>query len=377
MERIVCNKLTLCLKDRFDPLQFAYKAKRGVEDATLGLLNFAVTSLDKPGSTVRVLMMDFSSAFNTMQTYVLLKRLLDLDVSPGLVLWIKSFLTDRPQRVKVDDFLSNEVILNTGAPQGCVLSPILFSIYTNEIMCNTDTLKLIKFADDMALAAKITNELLILQYFDYIQKLLEWFRKSHLFLNVTKTKEIIFEEKRAKDPSLLRPVTINNVIVEKVNNFKYLGTVFDKDLNFSLHVDMLNKKANQRLFLLRKLKGFSVSTTTLDLVYKSLIQSILTFNIVTWFGNLREKERSRLNRLTNIASKVVGKKQDSLAHIYVDFMERKAKKIVSDYAHPLNSSFRPLRSGQRFLVPLAKRILHKHSFIPSAIQILNSGQRKK
>ena len=54
MERIVCNKLTLCLKDRFDPLQFAYKAKRGVEDATLGLLNFAVTSLDKPGSTVRV-----------------------------------------------------------------------------------------------------------------------------------------------------------------------------------------------------------------------------------------------------------------------------------------------------------------------------------
>ena len=42
-----------------------------------------------------------------------------------------------------------------------------------------------------------------------------------------------------------------------------------------------------------------------------------------------------------------------------------------------NSSFRPLRSGQRFLVPLAKRFLHKHSFIPSAIQILNSGQRKK
>ena len=102
---------------------------------------------------------------------------------------------------------------------------------------------------------------------------------------------------------------------------------------------MLNKKANQRLFLLRKLKGFSVSTTTLDLVYKSLIQSILTFNIVTWFGNLREKERSRLNRLTNIASKVVGRKQDSLALIYVDFKEKKAKKIVSDYLHPLNSSF--------------------------------------
>ena len=63
-----------------DRLQFAYKAKRGVEDATLTLFNLISSHLDSPGTTVRVLFMDFSSAFNTIQPHVLVKTLLDLGV---------------------------------------------------------------------------------------------------------------------------------------------------------------------------------------------------------------------------------------------------------------------------------------------------------
>ena len=56
--------------------------------------------------------------------------------------------------------MSNEIVINTGAPQGCVLSSLLFSKYTNEIMCNRDTLwLLVKFADDMALAALKRDEI--------------------------------------------------------------------------------------------------------------------------------------------------------------------------------------------------------------------------
>ena len=86
MERIICNNLISSVADRLDPLQFAYKAKRGVEDATLTLLDFVVSHLNKSGTFVRVLMMDFSSEFNTLQPHLLLKRLLDLDVNPSLVL---------------------------------------------------------------------------------------------------------------------------------------------------------------------------------------------------------------------------------------------------------------------------------------------------
>ena len=83
--------------------------------------------------------MDFSSAFNTIQPHVLIKTHLDLGVNSDLILWIRQLLRDRPQRVRLngqlgrDPIKSDEIIVNCGAPQGCVLSPILFSIYTNAI----------------------------------------------------------------------------------------------------------------------------------------------------------------------------------------------------------------------------------------------------
>ena len=78
MERIVCNQLVASVADRMDPLQFAYKARKGVEDACLILVNLIASQLDKSGSYVRVMFMDFSSAFNTVQPHLLIKRPLDL-----------------------------------------------------------------------------------------------------------------------------------------------------------------------------------------------------------------------------------------------------------------------------------------------------------
>ena len=57
--------------------------------------------------------------------------------------------------------LSDEVIVNTGDPQGCVLSPILFSIDTNDISCNNSFLTVIKYADDMALVDRLKDELFL------------------------------------------------------------------------------------------------------------------------------------------------------------------------------------------------------------------------
>ena len=111
---------------------------------------------------------------------ILLSRLLDLDVSPSIILWVRAFLRDRSQTVCVNSVKSNELILNTGAPQGCVLSPILFSIYTNEIMSSTTTLTLIKFADDMALVARLKDEQSLSSYFNFIEHLISWFDESYL-----------------------------------------------------------------------------------------------------------------------------------------------------------------------------------------------------
>jgi Domain of unknown function (DUF1891) len=224
----------------------------------------------------------------------------------------------------------------------------------------------------VALVARLIDEHSLSQYFLFIESLTSWFDSSFLELNVQKTKEICFEESRARDVSLVRPVKIKGEHVEQVDTFKYLGVVLDTKLSFSAHVDNLCKKANQRLYLLRKLRNFDVCQDILETVYRSLIESILAFNIIAWFGNLSVKDRTRLTRVVKLASKIIGRQQRQLSDLHHLFIKRKANKIWLDPTHPLHNSFELLPSKRRLRAPLARRNLYKRSFLPTAISILNS-----
>lgn len=132
-----------------DQLQFAYRPNRGVEDATLTLLNLLFKHLEGSGCHAQLLFIDFSSAFNTIQPHILTQRLLEhFNLSNNLVGWILNFLTNRTQRVKVNLFLSDKVCSSTGSPQGCVLSPLLFILYTNMCQSTFKNRLILKYADD-------------------------------------------------------------------------------------------------------------------------------------------------------------------------------------------------------------------------------------
>ncbi len=89
----------------------------------------------KNGNYVRLLFIDYSSTFNTIVPIKLAFKLTDLGLNSSLCDWIQDFLTGRPQVVKVGQFTSNSITLNVGAPQGCVLSPLLYSLYTHTTVC--------------------------------------------------------------------------------------------------------------------------------------------------------------------------------------------------------------------------------------------------
>ena len=91
--------------------------------------------------------------------------------------------------------------------------------------------------------------------------------------------------------------------VEIVKSFKYLGTLFDESWPFCDHFDYVYKRAPKRLFLLTKLKSFEISQLILQLVYRCLIESVLSFNIIIWYGNVSGKNKIKLARVVNTASK--------------------------------------------------------------------------
>ena len=369
-ESVLCAHLKRDVIGKLDPLQFAYKAKRGVDDACLTLINLISKHLQDHTATVRILMIDFSSAFNSIEPVVLLKRLINLGVNSNLILFINDFLKDRPQRVLADGKMSDEIIISTGAPQGCVLSPTLFSIYTDEIRFRNPITTLFKFADDMALVGLLKDEDSLASYFSDVQTLHEWCSNSYLELNVKKTKELVFDERPDKPP--FEPIVISNENVDVVDSFKYLGTTIDNDLNFQENTDQIYRKCQQRLYLLRKLKSFDVCSEILQTVYRSMIESVLIFNIACWYNFLTLTNKKKLDRIVKLGSKIIGIQQVPLSTLYQKSVQRKGKSIINCEDHPLFPEFELLPSKRRYRIPLSKKKFRK-SFVPSAVTILNSG----
>ncbi len=124
---------------------------------TLDPLHLALTHLENKDSYVRMLIIDFSSAFNTIFPQQLINKLNLLGLNNSLCNWILDFLTRRPQSVRVGHNTSSTTTLSTGAPQGCVLSPLLFTLLTHDCTAKFSSNHIIKFTDDTTVVGLISN----------------------------------------------------------------------------------------------------------------------------------------------------------------------------------------------------------------------------
>ena len=100
---------------------------------------------------------NYSSAFNTIIPYKLFNKLRLLNVNPQMCKWVLDFLLNRTQVVRFNSQLSKLLTLSTGAPQGCVLSPLLLMLFTNDCRSNSSSTLIFKFSDDTTIEGLITN----------------------------------------------------------------------------------------------------------------------------------------------------------------------------------------------------------------------------
>ena len=107
-----------------DTYQFAYTEHRSVDDATIACVHHITEHLDKPKNYARALFIDFSSAFNTILPDILMQKLQAYSIPEDVRCWVLDFLVNRKQAVRVNSTMSDLITTSTGAPQGCVLSPV-------------------------------------------------------------------------------------------------------------------------------------------------------------------------------------------------------------------------------------------------------------
>ena len=136
--------------------------------------------------------------------------------------------------VRVGNNTSATLTLNTGAPQGCVLSPLLFFLFTHDCMAAHDYNTIIKFANDTMLVGLITDN-------DETAHREETCQDNNLSLNVSKIKELIVDYRKQRAEHV--PIHINKAVVERVESFKFLGVHITKDLSWSKHNNIVVKRA--------------------------------------------------------------------------------------------------------------------------------------
>ncbi len=126
-EKLIRDHICSVLPASLDPLQFAYRSNHSTDDAIAFTLHTALSHLENKNIYVRMLFVDYSSAFNTIVPATLVAKLQTLGLNRSLCSWILDFLAGRSQVVRIGNNTSSPLVLNTGAPQGCILSPLLYT----------------------------------------------------------------------------------------------------------------------------------------------------------------------------------------------------------------------------------------------------------
>ncbi|KAI5101429.1 gastrula zinc finger protein XlCGF28.1-like [Silurus meridionalis] len=339
-ERLVMRHIKTQLPPSLDPMQFAYRPNRSTDDAISTTLHLALTHLDNKDSYVRMLFIDFSSAFNTIIPQHLIEKLNLLGLNTSLCNWILDFLTGRPQAVRIGNSISSTTTLSTGAPQGCVLSPLLFTLLTHDCAPRHSSNHIIKFADDTTVVGLISKN---------------------------DEEEMVVDFRRAQSDQ--SPLIIDGSSVEIVHQ---ILPWCSSGLTWSLNTSSITKKAQQRLYFLRRLRKAHLPPPILSMFYRGTIESILSSCITAWFGNCTVSDRPTLQRIVRTAEKIIGVSLPSIMDIYTTRSQSTAHSIVDDHTHPSHTYFTLLPSGKRFRSIRAVTTRLCNSFFPQAIRLLNT-----
>ena len=300
-----------------------------------------------------------------------------MELPPNLVMWIIRYLTERSQFVylRSSDSRSSLLCSNTGAPQGTVLAPFLFTAYTADFQICDNNCILVKFADDTALIGLIKSDDNT-TYVNQVNSFVDYCKDNYLELNVSKTKELVIDYRKQKPD--LDHIMINNSAVQRTNNYKYLGVVIDDNLMWHDHINHLCKKLNPRLFCLRKLYKFGVDKKILQLFYDAVICSVWKYCLCCWGGNARAYDTDRISSTIRQASRLIGEDLDTFDLVYEEIIRKKLNRVRKNCDHPLHDVFSRAiieRSG-RMRLPRAKTNRYKSSFVSQAISVYNKDFKR-
>ena len=280
-ERIMYNRIIkfITKNNILYKYQFGFRKNHGTNVALFYMFDKIIKSLEE-GQIVMGLFLDFRKAFNTVNHQILLKKMYKYGIRGVVYDWFKSYLSNRKQYVNINKVNSPKLNITCGIPQGSILGPLMFLLYINDIANVSSVLFFLLFADDTTVfcSGKNIDDLINIVNRE-MQKLIIWLYVNKLSINTEKTNYILFSLRKKINTSC--NVYINQKVIDRVTNTKFLGVIIDEKLTWSHHIKYIKKKISKGIGIICKARKIFKMQTLLTMYY-SFIYPYFVYCLEFW-----------------------------------------------------------------------------------------------
>ena len=288
--------------------QSAYRSHHSTETALQSIFNDIYRDIDRKRVSLLVAL-DISAAFDTLEHGTLLRRLQNtFGITGAMLEWVRSYLSDRNQFVKILGSCSRARIGDSGVPQGSVLGPVLFTLFVSPVARVIENAGLLhhQYADDTQLYVSFMHgdeQLSTVLIEGVTDKVRDWFRQNGLQLNPDKSEAMLLGTRQRLATIELPSINIAGSPIELVPSLKSLGVTIDSGLTFDRHINNICRASYFNIRALRQIRS-ALTRETARSVAASLVQTRLDYCNSILVGTT-VKNLSKLQRVQNSLARVV------------------------------------------------------------------------
>ena len=243
--------------------------------------------------------MGLSKVFDTLNQKLITAKLGAYGFDTKALYYIKSYLDNRKQRVRVNRNFSSWQEIIAGVPQGSILGPLLFNIFVNDLFLFVSSSNLSNYADDNTLYTsgynlKEVKEVLL----NDLNKVTEWFFENYMVLNAGKCHFMCLGKNTENETFTFKDTIMNNSKEEKI-----LGVIIDNRLTFSSHIRELCKKASEKISALSRISNH-LNDSQKTLLFNTVVKSQFNYCPLVWMFCSRTSN-SMIDRVHKRALRVI------------------------------------------------------------------------
>lgn len=347
-------------KNLIPPHQFGFRSKYATTEQIHRMTNSITAALERK-EYCTALFLDVEKAFDKVWHKGLLAKIKEAFPLPYYQL-LKSYLEDRAFFVKVQESHSEVHSIEAGVPQGSVLGPVLYTLFTADIPTTLESM-LFTFADDTAILATPTDPTKahsMLQ--QHLLKIEQWLNRWKIKVNSDKCNHITFTLRKDSVP----PITLNRTIIPQTKTVKYLGMHLDARMTWKKHIKTKIEqiRLKRRTMYWLTCKNSRVNMNNKLLIYKSIIKPIWTYGIEIW-GTAAKSHITKLEALQSIILRTIVnapwyvRNEQIRKDLKINSVEEEINRLCSRYESRLENH--PSQSAKKlYSENLPRRLRRKH-----------------